>query len=138
MIRLVIDPADLAAINAAAAGAWPREACGLLVGTRADDSIRVQSVLVTENIARDPERRFEVEPRALLSAHREARTAGQELLGPWHSHPDGPARPSATDSARAVSAGEAWLIVPVLRGQTGTARAWVFDGRAFAEIALET
>jgi len=138
MIRLVIDPADMAAINAAAAAAWPHEACGLLVGTRADDSIRVQSVIVTENIARDPERRFEVEPRALLSAHREARTAGQELLGPWHSHPDGPARPSATDSVRAVSAGEVWLIVPVAGGQAGAAWAWLFDGGAFAEIVLET
>lgn len=138
MSRLVIGAPDLAAMSAAAAGVWPREACGLLVGRRDGDAIEVRRILTTPNVADTPERRFEVDPLALLAAHRAAREAGEELLGSWHSHPDGIARPSATDRARANTAGEVWLIVPVAEGRAGLARAYLFDGATFTELALGT
>jgi proteasome lid subunit RPN8/RPN11 len=138
MNRLLIGAPKLAAISNAAAAAWPHEACGLLVGRRDGDAISVRQILTVPNVADTPERRFEVEPVALLAAHRAAREAGEEILGSWHSHPDGPARPSATDRARANVAGEIWLIVPVMDGRAGPARAYLFDGAAFTELAFAT
>jgi proteasome lid subunit RPN8/RPN11 len=138
MPRLMIGTPELAAISAAAAAAWPSEACGLLVGERAGEVINIHKILTTPNVADAPERRFEVDPVALLAAHRAARAAGEELLGSWHSHPDGAARPSAMDRARANAPGEVWLIVPVAKGQAGPARAYLFDGAKFAELALAT
>ncbi len=136
MTRLVIGTPELAAVSSAAAKAWPQEACGLLVGRREDGAIRVRRMLIAANVADDPERRFEVDPQSLLAAHRDAREAGEELLGSWHSHPNGVGRPSAMDAARANGAGEVWLIVPVAEGQAGSARAYLFDGAGFAEMTV--
>jgi proteasome lid subunit RPN8/RPN11 len=137
--RLVLAASLLAEIGARAAQAWPDECCGLLVGRRVGDSALVGRAVAAANVAAEPARRFEVDPATLLATHRTARAAGEEILGPYHSHPDGPAQPSATDLARARDAagpGEVWLIVPVARGAAGTARAWAYDGKAFAEAAI--
>ena len=139
MSRLILAPSLRADINIQAAQAWPRECCGLLIGCRGGADILVRRVVAAPNVAEDPARRFEVDPATLLAAHRAARAAGEEILGPYHSHPDGPARPSATDMARARDAaapGEIWLIIPVLQGVAGAAQAYEFDGRVFAEAEL--
>ena len=137
--RIEIPARVLADINGCAAAAWPDECCGLLLGRRDGDAWIVAEAVPADNVADDRARRFEVDPRVLLATHRRARETGAELLGPWHSHPDGAAVPSGTDRARATAAvgtGEAWLIVPVTRDEAGEARAFVFDGRGFAEAAL--
>ena len=63
------------------------------------------------NIAEVPLRRFEIDPAVLFAAHRAARAGGPALVGCYHSHPGGPALPSATDAARALDTGWIWLIV---------------------------
>ena len=42
--------------------------------------------------------RYVVDPLAILRADRMARDAGMEIVGFYHSHPDHPAIPSATDT----------------------------------------
>jgi desampylase len=85
----------------------PREACGLLFGT-AD---AVTAWQAAENVAEDPERRFEIDPRALFAALRAERGGGARLAGYWHSHPSGDATPSRTDAAMAAPDGKLWLIL---------------------------
>lgn len=87
--------------------AAPREACGLLLGTGA----QIHTVTVTANVHPKPETHFEIDPAALIAAHRAAREGGPEVLGYWHSHPNGLARPSATDAAQASGDGKLWAIV---------------------------
>lgn len=138
-MRLRIPAAVLADIARRAEAAAPDECCGLLVGRREADGAVVARAVAAANTADDPARRFEVDPARLLAAHREARAAGLEVLGPYHSHPDGAARPSATDLARARDAaqpGDVWLIVPVTGGRAGTPRAFVYDGGAFAAAEI--
>lgn len=96
----------IAAITAAARGAAPREACGILLGRGAC----VESVLVTANVAADPTRHFEVDPAALVTAHKTARSGGAKVIGYFHSHPNGLARPSATDAASSAREGAVWVI----------------------------
>jgi len=139
LTRIEIPARILAEIAARAAAAWPEECCGLLLGRRDGETCVVAEAVAAANVAEDPARRFEVDPRVLLATHRRTRESGAELLGPYHSHPDGAAVPSATDRARAeaaAAAGEAWLIVPATRDGAGAARAFIFDGEAFTEAAL--
>lgn len=83
------------------------EECGLLFGT-------VDTILAIEpcaNVAAEPRRRFEIDPARLLAAHRLARAGGPAVIGHYHSHPTGIARPSACDAAGAAPDGTLWLIV---------------------------
>jgi len=90
-----------------AAAAHPREACGLLLGRAG----RVDEVRPCRNVHPAPETHFEIDPQALVDAHRAARAGGPEVIGYWHSHPAGPPEPSATDRASATGDGRVWAIV---------------------------
>lgn len=92
------------------------ERCGLLVGSAGE----VRGMHPAANVAGDPAAAFEVDPTALLAAHREARGEGLAVVGVWHSHPSGLAEPSDCDRARALDAGWLWLIV----GARGTVAGW--------------
>lgn len=99
-------PAHAAMLSAAAA-AHPREACGLLLGE--GDGIRAATSAA--NVHPDPLTRFEIDPAALIAAHKAARAGGPKLVGYWHSHPNGHPRPSATDCEHAGGDGAIWAIV---------------------------
>lgn len=87
--------------------AHPRECCGILLG--AGD--RIEVIRPAANVHPHPARHFEIDPQALVDAHRAARQGGPQVLGYYHSHPNGLAEPSATDRAMAHRAGEIWAIV---------------------------
>jgi desampylase len=97
----------LAAMRRKSAIVSPREACGLLFGT-AD---AVTGWQAADNVAADPKRRFEIDPRTLFAALRAERAGGPALAGYWHSHPSGDAAPSRTDAAMAAPDGKLWLIL---------------------------
>lgn len=101
-----IAPAALDAILAAAAAAHPHEACGLLLGHGA----HIAEARATANVHPAPARHFEIDPAALIAAHKAARAGGPRVLGYFHSHPNGLARPSATDAALAAHDGLVWAI----------------------------
>lgn len=99
---------ELAAEAMALARAAPgREVCGLLLAT-ANGRVLLRPV---PNVASDPRRRFEIDPAALLAAHRQERRGGPAIIGCYHSHPGGVAEPSAQDAADAEPNGWWWLIV---------------------------
>ncbi len=82
------------------------EVCGLLFGS----SERITAVQPCRNVAADPSRRFEIDPGALVAAHRRGRTGGPRIVGHYHSHPTGVATPSARDAEAAIADGTLWLI----------------------------
>lgn len=96
----------LDAMIAAARAAHPREACGILLGRERD----ITAFRETANVHPAPRTHFEIDPRALIAAHRAARSDGPNVLGYFHSHPQGPAKPSATDIAMARGDGCIWAI----------------------------
>lgn len=140
MIRL--PAAAMRALIAACEAAYPEEACGLLVGRRIDDgSIDVNRVEASANLAEDRRHRFEVDPRLQLRLLRERRAGGaDEVVGLYHSHPDGEPRPSQTDLARAWEPELVWLIAAVHQGRAVALTAHRLDAEAgcFREIALRT
>jgi proteasome lid subunit RPN8/RPN11 len=106
-----VTSAVLEAIQAEAARAGPYECCGLLLGYEADGACRIERALPAVNVAERPERQFEIDPRALIAAHRSAREGGARIVGYYHSHPAGAAEPSATDRALAAHDGKVWAII---------------------------
>ncbi|MET4896954.1 M67 family metallopeptidase [Sphingomonadaceae bacterium jetA1] len=93
-------------IRAAAAASRGAEICGLLLG----EGNRVVAARPCANISSEPWHRFEIDPVALIAAHRAARGGGPAVLGHYHSHPTGLAEPSARDAADAAPDGAIWLI----------------------------
>ncbi len=106
-MKFVIASGADAAIRGHAQAALPAEACGLLLGT----ALHVERAEPAANVAAHPERSFEIDPATLLRWHREARGLGLQVVGHYHSHPNGLPRPSATDAARAAEDGQLWIIV---------------------------
>nr|WP_100867168.1 M67 family metallopeptidase [Novosphingobium kunmingense] len=97
----------LATLREEATLADPLECCGLLLGRGG----RIDSVVPAANVHPDPARHFEIDPAALIAAHKAERAGGPQIVGYYHSHPAGPAEPSATDRAQASGDGRVWAIV---------------------------
>lgn len=87
--------------------AAPEECCGLLLGQGG----RITEARPADNVAEDRLTRFEIDPMALLAAHKAARAGGPQLLGYYHSHPEGHPVPSATDCDHASGDARLWAIV---------------------------
>jgi proteasome lid subunit RPN8/RPN11 len=87
----------------------PEEACGLLAGTTTENEVRIKAVLPVENALHSPVR-FRMEPYAQLAALNWIEARGYLLAGIFHSHPNGPPHPSATDLAEAFYPEAAYLI----------------------------
>ena len=105
-----------------------QEVCGLLIG----HEHLIEEALPAANVAADPARRFEIDPAVLLRAHRQARHSGRLVLGHYHSHPGGEARPSLRDAASAHDDGALWIIagkgdIAAFRAIGGGAIAGRFD-----------
>lgn len=94
-------------MRAHAAAAHPHEACGILLG----EGERITAALPAANVHPSPATHFEIDPQTLIDAHRAARAGGPEVVGYYHSHPTGPAAPSATDRASAAGDGRIWAIL---------------------------
>ena len=90
-----------------AARAHPEECCGILLGSAA----RIVRAEPAANVHPAPETHFEIDPAALIAAHKAMRAGGEAIVGYFHSHPQGEAIPSATDRAMAAHDGSVWAIV---------------------------
>ncbi|HFC09658.1 MAG TPA: M67 family peptidase [Chloroflexi bacterium] len=101
----------------------PLEACGLVAGR---DGVSV-AVYPIPNALHSPTR-YRMDPRAQVQAFFAMEAAGLELLAIYHSHPQGPPLPSATDLREATYAvpyliwarlGETWLVRAFLLQKSG-------------------
>ena len=71
----------------------PNECCGLLSGTNGVISRSYRA----ENVAENTRVRYEAAPLDVRRILEEIDDAGEQHLGIYHSHPNSPAYPSATD-----------------------------------------
>lgn len=106
-MTLSITPALIGEMLADAIAASPREACGILLGK----GEAITAIAPARNVHSSPETHFEIDPQALVDAHRAAREGGPQVIGYYHSHPCGPVRPSTTDQAQAARDALIWAII---------------------------
>jgi proteasome lid subunit RPN8/RPN11 len=74
----------------------PEEACGYLAGKIVGDTAFIQAVIPIENI-KHHQASFRMNPQEQINALYWMDENQMELLGFYHSHPDGPAYLSETD-----------------------------------------
>lgn len=138
---LIISSDRLQSITNHAEHSYPRECCGLLLGTQGGDSKTVVEVWPAENAWRDEaeeywpedndlteERRYAIAPELMLKAMKEGRERSLSVIGIYHSHPNNPARPSEFDRLYAWQE-YSYLIVSVVGGETREILSWSLGDR---------
>lgn len=103
----------IALVRRHAAEASPQECCGLLIGTpdRIVHAHRARNVHASTT-------RYLIDPADHFAAIRQAREAGLDVIGAYHSHPASPPVPSATDLDEALPS-FFYLIVGPRSGDVG-------------------
>ena len=127
-MKLEVSTAILSAMLTEAARAHPRECCGILLG----EGAAITAIAPAANVHDAPLTHFEIDPQALVDAHRQARSGGPQVLGYYHSHPNGLARPSVTDEAMATGQGLIWAIIAA-----GRVTFWREGDARFAALPYE-
>lgn len=108
----------------------PEEACGIVAGTAG----RSRMVFPIENVLHSPHR-FRMHPQQQLRVFYRLEDAGWDLLGIYHSHPQGPATPSRTDLAEAAYPEAIHLIWSPTGGEWGC-RAFLIDAQGWREVPI--
>ncbi|MCL6431847.1 MAG: M67 family metallopeptidase [Anaerolineae bacterium] len=108
-----------------AAAEYPAECCGLLVGR--GDEVRTASA-VRNLLGGERCDRFELDPVGHVQVWERAHANGEDVIGCYHSHPDGQAQPSSIDRrlARGFGGPFGYLVVAV-DGESGSCE--VFAGQ---------
>ena len=111
---------------------YPNECCGALI---ADGDRIVEAFRLPNTTAEGPRRRFMIGPQDYRLAEARASERRGTLAGFYHSHPDHPARPSATDLAQAWP-NLTYIIVAVREGTPEDLKSWrlLEDRSGFEEI----
>ena len=132
MTTLILPRPLLDEMTTHASRLFPEEVCGL-VGGREGRAARLYPV---ENVRHSPVA-FEMEPLQQIKALLAIEAEGLELLAIYHSHPDGPARPSATDVANAYYPDAVQLIISLADRRQPSLRAFTIIDGAVAEVGWE-
>ena len=109
------------------------EVCGL-IGAYAGNPTRAYPV---RNAADTPECLFRMDAKEQIDALRHMRDSGEELFGIYHSHPHGPAHPSAIDLQEAGYPEALYLIVSLNTKGVLEMRGYRLRAGAAEEVALE-
>jgi proteasome lid subunit RPN8/RPN11 len=105
MGKLVITRPVYEEIVAHARAGYPLEVCGLLSGRRGIADVIWRAC----NVAANPRLDYEMDPQTLLKQF-DFEEQGQEMVAIYHSHPESPAYPSATDALRAYYPDSVYVI----------------------------
>ena len=79
--------------------------------------VRALAFHPTRNLATRPDR-FEIDPAAQFALLRRLRGSGREIVGCYHSHPNGAAEFSACDREGAFESDFLWLVAAITAGAT--------------------
>ena len=125
-MNLRLAPGLLEEIVEHAKKCYPKEGCGLVVGSR-PEGLRFIPV---EN-AKASSSEYEMDPAELTGVWRKLRNTGDELVAIYHSHPFGPAELSKRDIERAYYPEAAHLIVSLAETERPRAAAFrIIEGEA--------
>jgi proteasome lid subunit RPN8/RPN11 len=110
-----------------ARASYPNECCGAMLGVLEGDRKIVRESLALENAYEGAQRaRYELRPRDLLRAEREARERKLDLIGIYHSHPDCDAYFSETDLKNSCP-WYSFVVLSIRGGAFDHANSWLPD-----------
>ncbi|MBU6444102.1 MAG: M67 family metallopeptidase [Alphaproteobacteria bacterium] len=134
-VALILPEALRAQLAAEARAAFPAECCGLIEGQIEGEEAAAAALHPTKNLAAGPDR-FEIDPAEHVRLLRALRGSGRDIIGCYHSHPNGQAEPSPRDRESAAEAGFVWLIVALTGERILVPTAFVFAGGGFRPLVL--
>lgn len=108
------------------------ECCGLLAGR----DRTITRAYRAENVAANPSTSYEVATKEIVSLTREIRNAGLEMIGIYHSHPNGKGQPSDTDIAAASYPDVAHFIIAKPPDSEMAVRAFLIRGGEVEELNI--
>lgn len=131
-MKIYLGKSDYEKILAHAQKNLPEEACGLIAGTEenvGEEIIRrVKKVYLLENTDHSNEH-FTISPKDQLTAIKDMRTLGLQLLGNWHSHPESPSRQSEEDKRLSYDHNANYLIISLMDKNAPVLNSFHFDGK---------
>jgi len=128
---LRISHSDWTFLRAHGEQTYPHECCGILLGTIDidKDEREVKQVIRAGNTRLDSlHNRYSIDPKELIAAQKQARLAGLDIVGFYHSHPDHPPRWSQTDFAEAHWIGCSYVITSVTKGKADMTNSFALTG----------
>jgi proteasome lid subunit RPN8/RPN11 len=126
---LKINKCEFEAIRQHGEETYPHECCGVLLGHAGEDGRTVIKTVRCGNTRSDsPHNRYHIAPQELVRVQRQAREAGLEIVGFYHSHPDHPAHWSTTDLAEAHWIGCSYVITSVDHGHANITNSFFLAG----------
>lgn len=126
-MALILDISKAKAIQQHACETFPEECCGCLLGHMEGDQRRVFQVVKVSNTSSPSTRRtrFFMDPKDIFSVEEQATRLNMDLIGFYHSHPDGVAEPSNYDLRQATWERFSHVILTVRKGNPGNLTSWV-------------
>ncbi len=101
---------------------FPEECCGILLGT--DFPRTVHSIISIDNTKdENRKRRYLIDPKALLTAERDAARLGVDVVGIYHSHPNHPSKASEFDREHAMPHWS-YVIISCMEGKSTSMQSW--------------
>jgi proteasome lid subunit RPN8/RPN11 len=133
---LVLPDSFRAQLEREAREAFPRECCGVIEGLYKEGVAHATALHPTRNLSSDVDR-FEIDPAEQFRLMRSAHERSAEIIGCYHSHPNGRAEPSPRDVEGAGEEGFLWLIAALADArQPITLRAFAFRTPEFTGVPL--
>lgn len=107
-----------------AVGELPDECCGILMGWRIGSDGRVRRAVPADNIAESDRRNsYQIDWETLFKALRTVRLGPGEMIGFYHSHPDGSITPSQRDR-ELIWPGCSYVIVSITDRECSAVTSW--------------
>ncbi len=109
------------------------ECCGLLAGRDGE----ITRIFPATNAAENRAASYEIAPQEIFERIREMRAEGIEMLGIYHSHPNGRNEPSPRDIGQAYYAEATYFIVSPLDGAEKPVRAFSIRDGCVTELEIQ-
>ncbi|MFC5405705.1 Mov34/MPN/PAD-1 family protein [Cohnella soli] len=94
----------------AAIARLPLECCGVVYGKETEGFLDVESFGIIRNAATSPENRFAFHPEDWVAVFSEAQQNQRDIVGFFHSHPEGPLLPSKQDDDGSLPWRTYWIV----------------------------
>lgn len=107
--------------------------CGLLAGRKG----LVTHIFPAVNVAPSPATAYEIASKEIFDCMREMRAAGLQLLGIYHSHPNGKNEPSLRDIECAYYPEAAYFILSPLPAAPRPVRAFLIRDEQVTELEIQ-
>ncbi len=110
----------------------PNECCGVFVGR----SGKIERVIPMASTHPSPDA-YSMSPEEQVQIYTEMEQQGEQLLGIYHSHPQGPASPSSTDIRLAFHPDVLYFIIILKDKKNPEVRAFRIISQEVTEIPIE-